>query len=371
MYTSVAERNTKLASSGGYVPVAERTAAPAPDPTLTVAPLQNNQIISGVTQAQPTQTIVPPGFIGPIRPATPAPVPQPLPPLQGPTQAGQAIQPANVPQQAFQPSSSPQGLPTLPKLSVTGVDGTPVPQPQPEQPLQAKKPDGFSQFMQDIGMWPKVNYSQDYLKQHPNLVDNTPRLTFSPSSNFSPTSADIKNHPELADFNPNPLTPAQQEAERIKFISQSSTGELLKQRYGDNPITKTADFLFSPLDPLTRDISDIAETYKIKDKVASGEIDSSVFDGIEALHKSIPQVVGDVMQAVLVPYTLETGGEVIAKNALQKSLSELAVIGAKSGGFAGFQFGVAQALSSGSTNPDDITKMIVANTAGGVVLGSA
>lgn len=328
MYTPVDQRKD-LSASGGYTPVGQRTAAPS----LAVAPAQNNQIISGVVQAQPNATVIPPGFVGPLRPAAPAPAPQPLPLLQGSPKIGPAlqpantpqsiIQPANVPQAALQPSSSPQNLPSLPKLSVTGVNGTKPPVP--------------------IYTWQQENGKLVSGEEYTN----------------NPGQGQIVQE----------KTPAQQEAERVKFISQSSTGDLLKRQFGDNALTKTVDFLTSPIDPVTRDISDISEANSIKEKVASGQIDSSVYDGIETLHKSGLQIVGDVGQAVLTPYTLEMGGETLAKSALEKSLSELAKMGIKNGAFAGAQFGVTQALSSGSTDPDEITKIILANTAGGAAIG--
>jgi hypothetical protein len=315
--------------------------------TIPVVQAQPNQIISGVVSAKPNATIVPPKFVGPVK----TPVATSMPAVQKPQAS--SLQPATglyvSPKQndiasILQPSSNPQtpstgGLYQQMKtqqasLPVTGVNGTPTPRPVPT-----------------MG---QVNGQ---------TVAGT-TLTSDPARLAQRGSLDVK--PEI--------TPAQGEANRIDFISQSSTGDLLKKQYGDNPVTKAAAFLFTPLDPLTRDISDIKEANDIKDQVASGKIDQSVYDGLDVLHKSGLQIVGDVAQAVITADTLGLASGAVIDSAtgqvLKRSLSELAVEGAKQGGFAGAQFGVATALSSGSTDPDTITKIITENIVGGALIGT-
>ena len=335
-YVPVAQRE-----SDSYTPVADRqpalaVGAPAAQPNakVTVSPSPSSPPVSGM-----------PAVPRPAQAAGVVPVQQPAP-------AADIYKPVSV-------------RVSSPKIS------SPAAQPSPSA-VDLPKPGGFSQFMQDLGLWaaptnPKSLSGKDIL---PPPGDKA--MVFGVGQNLPPQQA--AKAFQTAGGSPVPLTPAQQEAERIKLISQSSTEDLLKQRYGENVITKTAGFLFAPLDPVTRDISDIKQANDVKQQVDEGKIDPSVYDGLEALHKTAPQIIGDVAQAVLVPYTLDIGGGVLADSAAQKSLQEsliqLGKIGAVQGGGAGLQFGIASALSSGSTNPDEITSIILQNTTGGAALGA-
>src|SRR6266478_4227293 len=119
MYIPVSQRKDQV-SGGWYTPVADRASAPS----LAVTPTQNNQTISRVVQAQPNATVVPPNFVGPLKPPIATLAPQSLPPLQGSNKIGASlqpsnvpatvIQPANTPSQVLQPSTSPSGMPRLP-----------------------------------------------------------------------------------------------------------------------------------------------------------------------------------------------------------------------------------------------------------------
>jgi hypothetical protein len=186
---------------------------------------------------------------------------------------------------------------------------------------------------------------------------------------------DALNAFRVTGTSPIPLTDAQKNAEAIKLFSETPTSQLLKKQFGDNPFTKTLGFVMDQVEPITRDISNIhLVSTKISQGVANGTIDPSVFDGVEVLHKTVPQIVGDVASAVLTAYTPSIGvgllKESAGKELLTQGLKELAIQGGKEGLAAGLQFGVAQALSSGSTNPDEITKIILANAAIGTATGA-
>lgn len=324
MYTPVAQR-----TSNSYTPVADRqpslAVGPTPPPTPTIGPVQPakpTQTVGPVVSAQPNATVVPPNFVGPLKPLT---TPQPVMPAV-------VTKPAQVSTlgKTLQPSAAPtQNSYTPVNLRVSGVNGTPAPVPVYTIGMENGKTQAGVEYTDKPGQGQVVNFPSD----------------------------------------------AQSKANYIDFISQSSTGDLLKRQFGDNIATKIGSFVYDlGLDPITKDLADLSVANKVSEGVAKGQIDPMVFDGIDVLKKSAPQIVGDVAQAVLMGYSPSLGAGLVIDSAtaksLQQSLVQLARIGGKEGAFIGGQFGVAQALSSGSTNPDEITKIILANTGGGAVIGA-
>lgn len=154
--------------------------------------------------------------------------------------------------------------------------------------------------------------------------------------------------------------------------------------YATTPVTKVLTapgvatarmitrFLNPGLQPIATDIAEIRavnEKNGLADQVASGKIPASVLDEIAVLHKTAPQVVGDVAQAVLTAYA---GGEApgVASEAKNLGVREAVTKGFGTGIKVGTLFGGAQALSSGSTNPAEIAGIVGTSGLAGGVLGA-
>lgn len=165
-----------------------------------------------------------------------------------------------------------------------------------------------------------------------------------------------------------------EKAHYAQKYSETATSDLVFGKEGRNPLQKVAGFAMDLVDPLVRDAANIRLTNRLSDEVARGNVDQSVFDGIEVLNKSNVQIVGDVAQAVLTAYTPSIGVNLVSKSLVQQGLKQLALAGLKEGSFAGLQYGIAQAMSSGSTDPKEIAKIIGLNTvmggAGGAILST-
>lgn len=172
------------------------------------------------------------------------------------------------------------------------------------------------------------------------------------------------------------MTPAQKKAAEVANFTNTSTGTLLKQKYGSNIWTNVGGFLLDLVDPVTKDLSTAKISSQIADDVANGKIDPKVYSMLQDLNKSGLQVLGDAAQVGLLVMPVMTvgaatvkGGQLIAEQGLKNALLELGKIGMKEGTLQGFGFGVAQALSSGSKDPAELAKIILTTTAGGAVLG--
>lgn len=176
--------------------------------------------------------------------------------------------------------------------------------------------------------------------------------------------------PEGQLVQPKALTPAELKALEISRFSQTATSDLAFGKTDRKAWQKVLGFAMDQVDPLVRDISNIRLSNAIADDVASGKIDSSVYQGIEVLNKTNLQIVGDVAQAVLTVYSPGTVVKNAGSQLLKTGLKQLALQGAKDTSFQGLQFGIAQALSSGSTDPVEISKIIALNTAGGALVGA-
>lgn len=147
---------------------------------------------------------------------------------------------------------------------------------------------------------------------------------------------------------------------------------------------------FGPMvDPLATDIGEIVATNELSNKVSRGEMPPEVLNDIDVLKKTIPQIVGDVSQAVLTAYIPSFAKEAIgvntAKNVASKfgpaftgevagravapKILERVATGGAVGLKAGTLFGGAQALSSGSKELKEIANIIGQNVIFGVVSG--
>lgn len=167
------------------------------------------------------------------------------------------------------------------------------------------------------------------------------------------------------------------------FTNPSENIKKTEQIYGYSPTTQPTDTLgkvekyatlpirtigkgFTRLfgamvEPVATDIGEIVAVNEISGKVAKGELPATALDDISVLHKTIPQITGDVAQAVLAIY----GPKFVGKNILGNGV----VTGALEGLGGGATFGVAQAASSGSKNPSEIIQTIAGNALGGMFLG--
>ncbi|MDQ3816118.1 MAG: hypothetical protein M3362_00320 [Acidobacteriota bacterium] len=191
------------------------------------------------------------------------------------------------------------------------------------------------------------------------------------------TMAAPKQQPDLkvVDANGNKPTIS---ANNVGKFTRTSTADLITN--GDTnpltaPIRKTLGFVLGGLDPLIKDISNIHIQNYLADKVSRGELHPDVLDANEVINKSNAQIVGDVGQTVLTAYTpnIATGllSEGFGKEATVQVIKELAKQGAIEGGTAGLQFGLAQALSSGTKDPKEFAKIVAQNAAIGAGLGVA
>lgn len=89
----------------------------------------------------------------------------------------------------------------------------------------------------------------------------------------------------------------------------------------------------------------------------------------DVMKKSAPQIVGDAAQAVLAAYTPTLLGRSAVATAGGPIKTAL-LSGAKAGAEGGLYFGVAQAASSGSKDPNEIGSTIFLNVTGGAILGA-
>lgn len=116
------------------------------------------------------------------------------------------------------------------------------------------------------------------------------------------------------------------------------------------------------------DIGQAVYAKQIASKVESGEYPPEVITDLSAIQKSAPQIVGDVMNAVLGAYTPELFTDAKAAVSAKTALESLKTTIAHGTG-AGLLFGVAGALASGSTDPVTIAQIVSTNIAAGAILG--
>lgn len=154
--------------------------------------------------------------------------------------------------------------------------------------------------------------------------------------------------------------------------------------YGSTPATKVLTapgvaaarlitrFINPGLQPVANDLAEIRainEKGGIADQITAGKIPASVLNEFAVLHKTSPQVVGDVAQAVLTAFAGSEAPETIGetkslglKDALKTGFSKALPVGEL--------FGGAQAASSGSTNPLEIAGTIGTSGVAGGLFGA-
>lgn len=103
--------------------------------------------------------------------------------------------------------------------------------------------------------------------------------------------------------------------------------------------------------------------------IAKNGVNSFSQNAIDATEKSPLQVVGDTAQAVLMAYMPEFFGEGMSGFAEKGVVQNLLAMGAH-GAAAGATFGVAQAASSGSTDPKELAAIVLQNTVAGTLLSA-
>lgn len=106
----------------------------------------------------------------------------------------------------------------------------------------------------------------------------------------------------------------------------------------------------------------------VQQKIKDGTLPPSSLDDLDTLKKTAPQVFGDVAQALFTLSTPSIFGHGI-ESIGSKGLAGALAAGTLHGTEAGAAFGVAQALSSGSTDPGTLAGIVTKSAAGGALLG--
>lgn len=131
-------------------------------------------------------------------------------------------------------------------------------------------------------------------------------------------------------------------------------------------------FINPGLQPIANDLAEIRainEKGGIADQVSSGKIPPSVFNEFAVLHKTNPQIVGDVAQAVLTAYAGSEAPGVVSE---AKNLGFLDAVksGFTKGLPVGELFGGAQSASAGQTNPLEVLGTVGTSGLTGGILGA-
>lgn len=187
---------------------------------------------------------------------------------------------------------------------------------------------------------------------------------------INPVALPIDNRPiNVTGAPPKRIPSALDRAKEIADYTNKSTGQILKEKYGDNWKTKTAGVVFGLVDPIAKTISTTRISNRIQDDVIKGKVDPSVYDMMDDMKKSNLQVLGDAIQVgtLFAPVGFTrgiglSGSKILAQQGLKKGLLELAKIGVKEGSLQGMSTGIGAALSSGSRDPKEIAKIIAINT---------
>lgn len=195
-----------------------------------------------------------------------------------------------------------------------------------------------------------------------NTITGIPKATIDVTKNLAKSVYNQIVHPDE--------TQKQYESNYLPYASDSSP-VLKKLTAPGVAAARIITRVINPgLLPLANDIAEIAavnEKGGIADKVAEGKIPSTIFDELAVLKKNVPQIVGDVSQAVLTAYASGSAEKSLVSNT-EKSLSSVLASEFGGGLKIGTAFGTAQALSSGSKNPLEIASTIgTAGLAGGVI----
>lgn len=176
-----------------------------------------------------------------------------------------------------------------------------------------------------------------------------------------------------------PITPQLDRAMQLERKANNSLGTLFKEGKQPSIGNTVVGFGLDVFDTATSPVVRTLAANKMVKEVAEGKADPILLDNINQLKKTNLQILGDSAQSVLTFTSINLGAK-LAQTAVSGAgqatlkqglayLGKAAANGALEGSFQGVQNGIAQALSSGSKDPNEITKIILANTAGGTALG--
>jgi len=198
------------------------------------------------------------------------------------------------------------------------------------------------------------------------------------------------------------LSPKLQYQQDIEKIANRSTSETLfdrdKSEFGFGK--KVLGFLIdTTVGDYEKNIRQKVLAKDISDDVAKNKLDPSVYNSFEKLNQTTRQDVGDAFEFAVNAATLAYGGtgatrlasskivrplsketlkiltpetaKLASRGVVKEALKKLTKEGAKEGALIGLTYGIAQALKSGSNDPAEISKIILTNTGGGAILGSA
>ncbi len=338
---------------------------------IAVKQAQPTAQISGVVQAQPNATIAQPGMVGPKVPIkNPGTTAMPaVPKVQADNMGLQRddgistdenLQPARAEKELSKPASQLDGLFNK---KVTGVDGT-TPGPDIYKNYDAMSP------------MEKAMYAQKYPTQYEdkgtglheifnNWIDNHLKTV----EGGSKTMAGIdKFFGSILATIATPVYDATQE--------QYSQGQLRTKDLGQQTSALSTTSSLEP-DALRQERA--AQPGGLPTYKDINGNDRTVLNDLPIVNKNPVQIWGDIAQSALSVYTPGLGASLLAESAgsqlVKQGIKELAIKGFSEGSVAGLQFGIAQAMSSGSHDPKEIAKIIAANTviggAGGIALSTA
>jgi len=238
--------------------------------------------------------------------------------------------------------------------------------------------------------------------------DKDEKTGATPSPVVPSPSSGLKSFSEWSGTNK--VTPVQQPVvdtrsqyqKDVEQIATRSTSETLfdKQKSEFNVAQKVGGWLLdSTLGGFEKNIRQKVYSGDIAKDVETGRLDPTVYNAFDKLNQSTAQDIGDAFEFAANAVTLAYGGSgltnlassklvrPLSKEALRILTPETAALarkgvlkeatrtllkeGAKEGSLIGLTYGISQALQSGSKDPGEITKIILMNTAGGTILGSA
>ncbi len=197
--------------------------------------------------------------------------------------------------------------------------------------------------------------------------------TFAPSSLFKAATQTIPNIAKA--FYENQVNPSPEqktyESQFLPYAPESSPVTRMTTAPGMFAARQITRFINPGLQPVATDLAQIHEVNRpggFADQVANGTLPVPFLNDLAVLHKTAPQVVGDVAQAVMTAYAGGQAEGALSRSGnlgLRQSINEGMVGGLK----VGTAFGTAQAASSGSTDPMEILGTIGTSAAGGSLIG--
>ena len=274
--------------------------------------------------------------------------------------------------------------------------------------LEPKNAGGFSQKESVIASHPFTDQAKNIIRDHINLTsnnslpqgiggstDNPPQQTY-PKNPYENTAAGIAQNtitglPKAAIDTAKSIgksaydiyaNPSDTSLKAEKLIAPLPTGNDVYDAlsYPARAVTSTIQkgvirtAAGIGLEPALVDTGENLAVDQINHEVASGKYSagSGKFqkDAIDITHKTILQQTGDLLQgafAVAAPeFGLATGEKLLLKQTLTEAIKGTVARGTQ----ASAAYGFAQALSSGSSDPVELAKIVLTNIAAGAILSS-